>query len=282
MKKIIFTLTSLLIIVLVITSCTEEENLIGYPYQQENVFENIVGTVTTPTPVNGEGWNLDITITIPKSFTSKATLEVTGTLKTGVQSIIDTITIPAGSTTVDAVLPIPTDAPDSGFTGIPDFFSVELTGLLLEELEPGINYTISSEPLNVLLYDAIQYPYGDGVVDGRMTYLIDWENPSVNDLDAFVSDLEDSGTGDRYEFDIFDDTHPDGTYTIDVYTYSIMENQGDLPWRVFFVYPDQTTFEIFEGTITGVTQDEFYPLVEFTKTTDPETQEVTYSNVTAL
>jgi len=268
--------------VLVITSCTEEENLIGYPYQQENVFENIVGTVTTPTPVNGEGWNLDITITIPKSFTSKATLEVTGTLKTGVQSIIDTITIPAGSTTVDAVLPIPTDAPDSGFTGIPDFFSVELTGLLLEELEPGINYTISSEPLNVLLYDAIQYPYGDGVVDGRMTYLIDWENPSVNDLDAFVSDLEDSGTGDRYEFDIFDDTHPDGTYTIDVYTYSIMENQGDLPWRVFFVYPDQTTFEIFEGTITGVTQDEFYPLVEFTKTTDPETQEVTYTNVTAL
>jgi hypothetical protein len=48
------------------------------------------------------------------------------------------------------------------------------------------------------------------------------------------------------------------------------------------VYPDQTTFEIFEGTITGVTQDEFYPLVEFTKTTDPETQEVTYTNVTAL
>jgi len=281
MKKIYIILPALLFtIALVVSSCTEEEKLVGYPYQQENVFETITATVTTPTPINAEGRDLDITITLPRSFSSNATLEVTGTLKSGVQSIVDTISLPAGATTVDAILPIPADAPDSAFEGIPDFFSVQTTGLLLEELEPGINYIISSEPLTVDLYNAFQFPYDEGVVNGRMTYLLDWANPSINDLDAYVSDLETAATGDRYETDIFDDTHPDGTYTIDVVPYIVSEET--IPWKIFFVYPDQESFEIFEGTFTNAVEGETYPLVQFTKTTDPDTEEVTYTNVIAL
>jgi len=284
MKKIYIILTALLFtITLVVSSCTEEEKLVGYPYQQENVFETITATVTTPTPINAEGRDLDITITLPRSFSSNATLEVTGTLKSGVQSIVDTITLPAGSSSVDTKLPIPVDDPDSAFEGIPDFFSVQTTGLLLEGLEPGINYIISSEPLTVDLYNTFQLDD----VDGSMTYLMDWANPSINDFDVYVADLEVpensievSATGNRYESDIFNNTHPDGTYTIDVVPYTVSEET--VPWKIFFVYPDQESFEIFEGTFTNAVEGETYPLVQFTKTTDPNTEEVTYTNVSAL
>ncbi|MEE1963795.1 hypothetical protein V1387_13945 [Allomuricauda taeanensis] len=279
MKKInIFSLLALSCSAVIFTNCTEKEEFIGYPLKQENTIVNITGTITTPTPANAEGRDLDITVTISQSFSSDAEVEVVATLKNGVQSTT-TVTVPAGDTSVDGTIALPTDGTDSGVEGISSFVSIELTAILLSELEPGINYTISSDPLTVDLYDAIQFDYDDGVVAGRMTYLVDWANPSINDLDVYVSTLEAAETGDRYETDIFDDTHPDGTYTIDVAVY--IASESDIPWRIFFVYPDQTTFEIFEGVLTGVSGGEFFSLVTFTKSTDGEGV-VTYSNVSAL
>ena len=279
MKKTnIFSWIAFVGLALIFTNCTEDEEIIGYPLKQDNAIVPLIGTITTPTPANAEGRDLDITVSIPQSFSSDADVEVTATLKNGVQTT-STVTIPAGDTSADGTIALPTDGVDSPVEGIPGFVSIELTAILLAELQPGTNYTISSTPLTVDLYDAIQWDYDDGVVAGRMTYLVDWANPSINDFDVYVSVLESAESGDRYETDIFDDTHPDGTYTIDIVPY--IASESDIPWRVFFVYPDQTTFEIFGGVLTNVTEGEVYSVVTFTKSTDGNGV-VTYTNVSAL
>jgi hypothetical protein len=280
MKKIeIFKISLLAIMTSSMVGCTEEEPLIGYTYKENNTVVNIEGSITSAKSSNARGWVLPVTVSISNTFSSNVDVEVTGTLKTGAQSV-KTITIPAGKTSAQGELNIPNDNNDYGFSGIADFFSVELTAILPEKLDEGINYTISSIPLTIDIFDDMQFDYDTGVVNGRMTYLVDWDNPDINDLDAYVLGLESSETGDRYEYDIFDDTHPDGTYSVVVVPY--VTGEEEIPWRVFFVYPNQKDYEIFEGVISDISSEEFYPLIEFTKTTNQDTGEVVYSNVRAL
>jgi len=103
-----------------------------------------------------------------------------------------------------------------------------------------------------------------------MTALFDWGDPGANDLDMLM--FRDDGTlvevgasGSRWETDIFNDTHADGNYFVDI---DFWIASGDIPWKIFFVHPDQTTISFFEGTFVGAQSGDYVSLISFTKSTD--------------
>ncbi|WP_297763804.1 hypothetical protein [uncultured Muriicola sp.] len=270
---------------ILLSSCTEEESLIGYPLDLGLTTVALEGTVSTTDTQTAEGRTIGVTVSIPQSFASDADVEVTATFNSGAFTTTS-VAIPAGSTTGSGTITLPaSDGFDVGFDGLANYGSLQLTAILLDTVDPGVNYTITSASQPLQIFDAIQFPYGEGVVAGRMTYLLDWANPDINDLDTYVLGFESAETGSRYETDIFNDTHPDGDYTIDVGVWTAGET--DIPWKLFFVFPNQTDYLIFEGTFTNLTLGTnvngfpYASIVGFTKTTDSEGV-VSYTNVVAL
>ena len=117
-----------------------------------------------------------------------------------------------------------------------------------------------------------------------MTALLDWANYANNDLDMYMGGLEDSESGSRFERDIFgpgggSDEWDDGTYTVEIGIWTAAD--ADIPWKIFFVHPDQQTISSYEGTLTGLALgtgvNANVPIVSFTKTTDPDSGDVSYT-----
>ncbi|SMC64319.1 hypothetical protein [Cellulophaga tyrosinoxydans] len=273
-KKLLFSLLSLT----VLNSCTEEEELIGFPLEIQTEATEIVGTVSSNPTSFFEGLPLNITVTLPQTFASDADVEVTALFNSGAQTVA-TVTVPAGATTATGKITLPSsDGFNSGiFEGLLNYCQLSLTAILLDELEPGKAYTITSNNFGVNILD--QYSaYTTAVANSRMNYLLDWANPEDNDLDVYIAGLESSETGTRYESDIFNAEYPDGEYTIEVGLYIVSETS--IPWKLFFVHPDQVTVDVFEGTFDNLTigtgLNDNIDIVTFTKTTDPDTGDVTF------
>ena len=274
-KKLLFSLLSLI----VFNSCTEEEELIGYPLEIQTETTEIVGTVSASYTSFFEGLPLNITVTLPQTFSSDAAVEVTALMNSGAQTVA-TITIPAGATTGTGEITLPSnDGFNSGlFEGLVNYCQLSISAILLSELETGTSYTITSNSLGVNILDQFS-AYTTAVANSRMNYLLDWANSDINDLDVYIAGLESSETGTRYESDIFNAEYPDGEYIIEAGLYDIAETS--IPWKLFFVHPDQVTVDVFGGTFenltigTGVNAN--VNLVTFTKTTDPDTGDVTFA-----
>lgn len=286
MKNIYKYLSLVAFSAILLSSCTEEESLIGYPLDLGLTTVALEGTVSTNYPQTAEGRTIDVTVSIPQTFASDADVEVTATFNSGAFTTA-TVSVPAGSTTGTGTITLPaSDGFAVGFFGLENYGSLQLTAILLDTVDPGVNYTITSASQPLQIFDEIQSSaYGEGVVAGRMTYLLDWANPDINDLDAYVLGFESAESGSRYETDIFNDEHPDGDYTIDVGVWTAGETE--IPWKLFFVFPNQTDYLIFEGTFTNLTLGTnvngfpYASIVGFTKTTDSEGV-VSYTNVVAL
>jgi hypothetical protein len=190
----------------------------------------------------------------------------------------------AGATSAEGTIVMP-DVSLNTFDKVEDYAYLQIVGIATGDdvtdadgdttfvNDPNDNIRVTSNTVSVSFFQQVQAGYADSTIAGRMTVLFDWANPGANDLDMYMfssgfAQVESSGTGSRYEQDIFNDTHPDGTYfvAIDCYTAS-----GNIPWKLFFVHPDQITVSYFEGVFEDAASGDFiYPVVNFTKMTDAD------------
>lgn len=249
-------------------------------------------TLTAGAPernVTAGGFNLPFSATIPSAFTSDVDVEASLTFDGGVTT--STVTIPAGSTSATGSITMQGTGGLSGnFAG--KAVKLSLTGLLVTEPAEGDTsvFNVTSNEVDITSYDlAVTNAYGESTIAGRMTHLFEFDaDYSADDLDMYVFNtdfagpFETSENGGRYEYDIFNDTHPDGDYIVFIGVFKA--SGADLPWHLFFVDPDRTTLTFFEGVIASPAADDFIAIANFTKTTtvDADGDDVvsyTYSQV---
>jgi hypothetical protein len=228
---------------------------------------DITLSVASINSVAGEGFSIPFTATIPNTFSSDVDVQARLTFDGG--QVNKLVTIPAGSTSANSTIKINNDGLDK-FSGRP--VDLSLTGLAVSGAvagEPTV-FKITSNEINLTSYDRVQWPYNPSSINGQMTVLFDWENPAENDLDMFMfrddfTQVEDAASGSRWETDIFNNSHADGNYFVAI---DFFVASGDIPWKIFFVHPNQTTITSFEGTFVGAQDGDFvFPLINFTKTT---------------
>jgi len=276
MKKI----TNLLLTLILgfsVSSCYDDDPINKFPVQG---LTGITLSVASTNNVTGEGFGVPFTATIPQTYTEDVTVEALLKFVNG--EARNTITIPAGSTSASGSVDMQGDDAVSDFNG--RAVTLSMSGFSLDgnaQAGQPAAFNVSSNEVNLTSYDLVQFGYGDGVVAGRMTALFDWENPGANDLDMLMfnadtfANVESAASGSRYETDIFNDTHPDGNYFVAI---DFWIASGDIPWKIFFVHPDQKTVTSFEGTFVGAASGDFiFPLINFTKSTDAVTGEVSYT-----
>lgn len=234
-----------------------------------NGLSDITLSVSSSNTATAEGFVVPYTAVIPNVFSSDVDVQASLTFDGGI--VTNSVTIPAGSTSADGSINMQGNDGLNKFTGRP--VTLSLTGLSVSGAvagEPTV-FNITSSEVDLTSYDRVQWPYGSATIAGRMTALFDWVDPANNDLDMLIfrddfTLVESAASGSRWETDIFNDTHADGNYfvAIDFWTAS-----GDIPWKIWFVHPDQKTISSFEGTFVGAVSGDFvYPLINFTKTTD--------------
>lgn len=273
MKKIKY-FVLLLAIGVGVTACYDDDAIT--PVLPQGLTDITLSVTAHERAITAGGFNLPFTATIPNSFSSDVDVEASLTFVGGVVS--NSVTIPAGSTSAIGTIDMQgTGGLVGGFEGKP--VTLSLTGLLVTDPAPGEPsvFNVTSNEVAITSYDlAVTNAYGESVIAGRMTHLFQFGGCFEGiDLDMYVYDTdfngpyewsENSANDGCYEYDIFNDTHPDGDYFIAISAYAA--NGEDVPWKLFFVDPDRTTLTYFEGTFLGIQEDDFiFPLVNFTKTT---------------
>ena len=269
MKKIKYFLLTLVVGSL-LTSCYSDDAINEVPV---GGLEGLSLSVAGPNSVTGEGYGVPFTATLPKSFSTDATVEARLSFEGGFAT--NTVTIPAGSTSANGSVSMQGNDGLDKFTG--RAVKLSLSGVALAD-QSGI-FDITSNEVALTSFDRVQWPYGSAVIAGRMTALLDWVNPAGNDVDMYIGAVESAESGSRWETDIFNDTHADGTYTVEAGVW--VASDTDIPWKIFFVHPDQETVTSFEGTLTGLTLgtgvNANVEIATLTKTTDAGSGVVSYT-----
>ncbi len=246
---------------------------------------NLESTVATTTTLSGEGDIIPFSVTIPETFESDATVTAEVRLDNG-RTTLGSATIPAGATSGTGTIGIPGDdgASSGNLYGLPDSATIKIIGIQLDTLVPDAFYTISS---NEVKFGILDRTLG---VAGGLNILFDWAGAPAADLDMYVYDantfeqFESAATGSRYEVDLFENAgRPDGDYfvAIQVYANGSVEPTADIDYLFALTLPDGTV-DIYTGTFEDAAADDFYyPVINFTKTTDPETGTVSYTTSAA-
>lgn len=251
-------------IVFTFLSCNDSEsrNQLILPETNE-----IVGELNMKSSISAPGYEAGFSFTLPESFQDTARVTVTA-VSNDFSTTSKTITLLPGETSGASTIKMPTisGGVDSGsLNGYGVITNVKLSGLALvtrsldddgdEVFTPkGDNITLTSNIVPVAYFDRVQWPYSSSSISGQMTILLDWENPGDNDFDMYVTDananVESAESGSRYETDIFNNSHPDGTYNVIVSPYNAAATE--VSWKIFFVHPNQVDITSFEGKLTGL------------------------------
>jgi len=284
MKKLNFKYVFLsLAVVFAFSSCEDEDPISagdGNPLN-ENVI-NLDATIAAEYDVIGEGTSFDFTVTIPSALSSDATVTAELALDNGAFST-GTATILAGETTATGTITAPADddviSGTDPFVGAADAATLKASAVLLETLETGNAYTISSNVLDLGVYALVEEPDA-GAIGIRM----DWIDPDVNDLDLYLlnsgfSTISAQETGSRYEVINEDNADlPDDTYLLGVVSFTAPP-AGGTPLVMLITLPDGN-LEVFNFTYPEGAGS-IIPL-SFDKVTDAETGVITYENFTVL
>ena len=254
---------------IVLHSCEDDD--FSRAYIDTEVKNELVGALELSRQVAAPSTMIGFSFTLPQSFSTEATVEVSATTFDFMQTKAF-VTVPAGATSGTGLIEMPGETGDlSGFNGISDYAKVELTGVALTQPEEGSvddPYTLSSESISVRAID-----YNDTYMSPRsdaMKILFDWENPGANDLDMYVYATDFSGpyevaeSGSRYEGDWFNDFHPDGDYFVAIGFYVA---SGNIPYTFQFTHPDGSV-DYYEGMFADSETLSFeYPIININKTT---------------
>lgn len=263
----------IVISLLTIMSCVDDD--FSREYVDDEVKTDLIGTVSfidsylsNGNSVAYDGRSVEFAYTLPQSFDVESTLEVTIQSTVGVLEVNPNIEklniiVPAGTTSGTESFVMPNYGNVAPFSGIPEFLTISLTGILLTQPEEGSvddPFTLSSEPVPVELLQTnlISSRYQDAVYNVLMMSL-DWEGPYVglNDLDLYVFNTdfsiryENSWTTDRFEGDFFNnpanEDFPDGDYIILVDAWTTA-SADPVPYKLLLTHPDASV-DVFTGSI---------------------------------
>jgi hypothetical protein len=261
MKKITYLFIAFSII---FTSCGDDDYSIAYV--DDEVKTDLVGTVSVSTSSAFNGEAVEVTYSLPQSFTVESTLEVEikSTLLTlpvspNIERLL--ITVPAGTTTGTESFSMPNFDNVAPFNGIAEFLSVSLTGIALTQPETGSiadPFTMSSDSSPIDLFQA-----NGSLLRPRFNVLmmsLDWEGPyggGENDFDlaaydaGFTIRYENSASGSRFEGDFFNnpanEDHPDGDYIFEISSWTTV-SADPVPYRLHLTHPDGTA-DVYEGNL---------------------------------
>ncbi|PWG06533.1 hypothetical protein [Polaribacter aquimarinus] len=217
----------------------------------------------------GPGITVPVTVTLSQTFSKKVNVTVSATSKEATTTNA-TFTVNPGDTSVTGNLSLPaTSNPLAGYAPKEAFVTVKVAGLAVMDEEtddkgvvslvndPNDTTTMTSNEVSLDYYT--QLPPVSGA--GSFVYLLDWDDPSEFDIDlqvidaGFTSIFESSASGDRYESDFFNNSHPDGDY--DFYFRIYTNDQStttsrDISYVLFTTQPDGTR-NIYKGIIPAGT-----------------------------
>lgn len=292
-------ITYLSLLALVMSGCVDDSFSRAYIDDEEKTTIN--GSITTTRNKAAANTQIGYEVTLEQSFDTDAVVTVASYLDCGAfdfeattSYVQDTLT--AGATQLSGIIqlaPESTEA-DIPYEGLEGCGRVYVSGISLIQEEndpvddPYVAGDISTDLtiLNFTPNNMTPQAFGnDGVSTGPLRIIMDWPGPygNVNNLDLSVLNqagftlpgLTSQSPG-RYEAVLFDNPddntdHPDGTYFLFV-RYRFFE--GVVPFYVHITHADGTVefyeFVPVEGLETNV-------YIEITKTTDPETNAVTYT-----
>ncbi|MHA7058607.1 hypothetical protein ACWGOQ_0015390 [Aquimarina sp. M1] len=270
---------------LLFTACEDDDPIsagIGDPLNKEVI--NLEATIASDVTVTGEGNRVDFTVTLPQSFSSDATVTARAIFDNG-NSTTGTAVVEAGSTVGTGFVTLSPDdnvIDGDSIDGAADAVEISLIGILLDELIPDTTYTISSNALSLGIYpDTLP-------AAGGLNILFDWDNPGANDLDMDVIDrdftaiFESSGTGSRFESDLFQTSgRADGIYDIYATIFSASPTEP-IDYNVLMTLPNGV-LEVVSGTLpAGSPSSTRIPIATFEKSTNVETGVTSYINIAGL
>lgn len=276
-KKLIYSAVCLI----AFAACTEE-------YDKDVVLQATTNQVAQLSMVGefAPGASVAFTVTLPEAYSKKATITVSA-ISSELVTTTGTVTIDASETTASGRIILPASSGTLGGFGLkPGFITAGVAGIeLLDEVDndgtielvPASDdtFTLTSNTVSLDCYSLLP-----GIsTSGSFSYLLDWDDPIKYDIDlqvidrAFTAILESSESGDRYESDFFNNSHPDGDYDFYFRIYAAgAVTAEDINFVLFTVLPDGTRNKyegiILAGSSTGGARIDFASL---TKTGDDYT-----------
>ncbi|PQJ22986.1 hypothetical protein [Tenacibaculum sp. SG-28] len=270
-----------------LASCSED-------FDRTPIIPDIENTLTgtVEAGIAASGRTIEYTVTIPSAFDQDARIGVKSFIPDNIDVTDDNtdysfVFLPAGQTSGTGTISLAESAGGTfGVNGNVGYGKLQIDGVAFGTIvtaadgsesftfDPNDRTGMTSDVFNLTYYDSVQFDYGADVIDGRMTMLADWANPDINDLDMYVFNddtgvtYEVSESANRYETDIMNNEWPDGNYIVQIGFWIATDNE--IPWRLFFVHPNQITIDSFSGTFSSddITTG-FANVVTFEKTTDP-------------
>lgn len=276
---------------LMVISCEDDDELdvVNIPSQSSAV----VSLSFDQEPFFGRGGAVDYTVDLQGS--SSLDRQVKLSSQTGTQRFSDIAVAESGTSVAEGTFTIPNIGGSLAFDE-KGSFSTSVVGVRQGELvadeegdeffnaSGGDTVATTSDPITVEYFDRTPSASSTG-----LNYLLDWNNPSVNDLDLFVIDeaftdiFENSETGSRYENDVFNNTNLDGKYDFYISIFDLVnEFTTEAINSRLFVIDSRGNKTLLEFTIpAGTATNDFTLVGTFTQTTSAE-GEVNYSNITLL
>ncbi|MFD2589071.1 hypothetical protein ACFSQJ_19250 [Croceitalea marina] len=274
-----------LLMAFTIVSCEDDEPFSAG--EGDPLLKNVISltaTLSTDQLTVGEGNVIDFDVTLPNSFASDASVTVRVELDNG-QTTTGTATVAAGATAGSGSLTMPPDDGVVGGTTVAGALNAAqlfAEAILLDELEPGNTYVLTSNVVDLNIYpDTLP-------VAGGINVIADWNGAPGVDIDmqmidrAFTTIFEDAASGSRFESDLFQNVgREDGIYDVYLIAFTPVDPAGT-PYAVLFTLPDGRLVDV-TGTLAGDTPlGTRIPVATFEKTTNAETGVISYINVGAL
>jgi len=230
--------------------------------------------------------HLDFTVTLSEAYDVNTVITVAAINSCGdpishlKETSTGTATVTAGSTTGTGSLFFASankgHVPAGSWDGLVDCAVLSVTGIALSEGNDPYVASDNSTPVTVIDTESDYMAIDDDAV----VIVMDWKNPSDNDLDMFVTNgagtafYETAETGSRYEGDYFDNDNdayypaPDGDYIVWYVPYA--QEAADVPAELFFTKPVSGEVVHIPFTIPTGAPRAYTPVATITKTTDEE------------
>ena len=260
---------TLLITLIVSTSCVEDDDSVIQPDIPEQNITDIDATLSRGYAENGG--ILPFSTTLSQSFGDSRL--ITETFVSGIQQSIQSTIVESGATVLEDTIISPFDGESTAFT--PNTATFQVTGIQqgIIETDPDtmdVTFTPSGEqeagvqsmPIEFLVFDLIP-----PVAEDQANLLVDWVNPNENDLDFLILDsagneIGSAGTGSRYEASSIPTMVPDDTFDLLINVFAAVDTSID--YRIFLSSPSgEETF--IEGTLTGVQPGDTIMIATVTK-----------------
>ncbi|HMK06903.1 MAG TPA: hypothetical protein VK476_05190 [Flavobacterium sp.] len=271
----------LLVAASVLSSCEEDDVFVGSPVGTNVQFETLQGIITTPETHVASSQVIDITVTIPQSFSVETKVQAQAFIPQINKRTIKTVLIPAGATSATSTMTMP----GGDNSDLPFHSTVELSLIAIATGDDVLPSGFSGKQYS-LTSDKVVLDFGDGTLpasnNARFVVKFDFElppngtRPGTNNVNlvfkknGVASTIPQnatqsngtvnpifgtlvSGTTRYKQISFVNALAADGTYTLEAYATRLIETPAsDIDYRFLARFPDDVS-KVYPGTLTGLT-----------------------------